>query len=649
MTKKTIYLVQAGYPFAGRGEKKGYFIPYAAGTLVAFAQSQPLIRDTYAFKDILYRFDDIETSAAVMDNPYLVGFSNYVWNFEYNKRFAKHLKMLYPHCRIVFGGHHIPPDSSVLNDCPYVDFLIHGEGEEPFAALLLALAANDSSVETVSNLSYRNADNVAVKTPDHPSNRTDYPSPYLTGVFERLLDNEDVDFFAIVETNRGCPFRCTYCDWGISKTGLKVFPEQRLREEVRWIADHAIDYCFAADANFGILDRDETIADALITSKQTTGYPSRFDVTYSKGREDIVFRIAKKMFDARMFRGPSVSLQTLNPQALDNIGRHNMTLDSYAGLLARYKEAGIPAYSEMILGLPGETYESFCRGIGTLLELGQHNYIDIFRCELLPNAPMSTPGYKEKHRIKTIRTPSVQHHIPPRKGEVHGYSDIVVETATMSAEQWLQANMFALLVQSCHHMGLLKYVAIYLHRTRHTAYDGFYNALLSWLECAKETFTGGIFASMKRVYENFLASGTELSYVNPVFGNLTWFPEEGAFLELARSSDAFYADMRAFLKKFIADKNLLDDLLVFQQGVIKQPEVQERVLSLRYDWAVFFAPENEDDIEGPRLASNRLFMPCPDTTHTWEEYARENVWFGRRAGKTVYFEGACGKDTEYAG
>ncbi len=87
---------------------------------------------------------------------------------------------------------------------------------------------------------------------------------------------------------------------------------------------------FSADANFGILDRDEAIADALIESKQKTGYPVRFDVTYAKGREDIVFRIAQKMFNARMFRGPSVSLQTLNPDALDNIGRRNMTLDSYS-------------------------------------------------------------------------------------------------------------------------------------------------------------------------------------------------------------------------------------------------------------------------------------------------------------------------------
>ena len=87
----------------------------------------------------------------------------------------------------------------------------------------------------------------------------------------------------------------------------------------------------------------------------------RFDVTYAKGREDAVFTTAKKLFDAGLFKGPSLSFQTLSPEALENIGRSNMPLESFTSLLARYKEAGIPAYSEMILGLPGETYESFAR------------------------------------------------------------------------------------------------------------------------------------------------------------------------------------------------------------------------------------------------------------------------------------------------
>jgi hypothetical protein len=154
---------------------------------------------------------------------------------------------------------------------------------------------------------------------------------------------------------------------------------------------------------------------------------------------------------------------------------------------------------------------------------------------------------------------------------------------------------------------------------------------------------------MKRLYEDFLKTGAELSYVHAVYGNLTWFPEEGAFLELARAADAFYADMRAFLKKYIREDDLLDDLLAFQQGVIKQPGVAQRDLSLRYDWTSYFESDKSHETKKPRLAPNRLRLCCDEVTHTWEDYARETVWFGRRAGKTVYFDTSCSIHTEYTG
>lgn len=616
---------------------KAVYLPYAIGLLVAYAWQNETVRNTYELGRFVFTREHIDQAVGSFDNPFLVGFSTYVWNAEYNHCFARILKDRFPNCLIVFGGHNVPPDTSLLEQCDYIDILVHGQGEEAFRSLLVALA-HGGDLADIPNISYRDTrgnprsnDTIAINAP-----LEDYPSPYLTGLFDDLIEkNKDYAFSAILETSRDCPFGCAFCDWGQLKSKTRRFSMERVLREIDWFADHKICYIWGGDANFGTYKEDAEIARYLVETKTAKGYPQLFNMNYSKTNVDGVFEINRLLHAAKMSRGVPLSFQSLLPEVLDNIHRRNMDLESFSRLIALYNEADVPMYSELIIGLPGETYESFCRGIGTLLELGQHNYIDIFRCELLPNAPMSTPQYIERHRIKTIRTPSVQHHIPPRKGEVYGYSDIVVETATMSADQLLQANMFALLVQSCHHMGLLKYVAIYLHRTRHTPYDGFYTALLSWLECAKETFTGRIFASMKRVYEDFLASGTELSYVNPVFGNLTWFPEEGLFLELARSSDAFYADMRVVLKNYISEDDLLEDLMVYQQGVLKQPGVQERVLPLRYDWTAYFESDGSDETQRPRLAPNSLHLSCAEATHTWEDYARENVWFGRRAGKTM--------------
>ncbi len=634
MSGKNIYFIQPGYSFGEGGQKPGAYIPYASGAIAAFAWDNTYIKGTFILKDFVFLFEDIDEAAGRLDTPFLCAFSNYVWNFEYNKSFAQKIKSLYPECITVFGGHQIPPDSGLLDSYPYIDFLIHGEGEEPFAELLTALGSQNR-FESIPGLSYRSKNGTAVNNPESFSKRSDYPSPYQTGVFDRLLEENDVDFFAIIETNRGCPHNCTYCDWGISKNRIKVFPFSRVEDDIAWISAHKIEYCFAADANFGILDRDLQIADLLIDSKQNTGYPMRFDVTYAKGREDAVFTTAKKLFDAGLFKGPSLSFQTLSPEALENIGRSNMPLESFTSLLARYKEAGIPAYSEMILGLPGETYESFCKGIGTLLKHGQHNYIDIFRCELLVNAPMSQPEYREKHGIKTVFTPSIQHHIKPRQGVINGYSEIVVATDTMSTAMWVKANLFAMLVQSCHHMGLLKFFAVYLFREKNVDYADFYMALVNEFERLPGK-CGTIYREMKSIYTSFPQDGRELSYYNPIFGDLTWFPEEGAFLEYAFHLDDFYNELSSFLKGFEIATEIYQDLLLFQKSVIKLPGLNEVKLSLNYNWQEYFADLNAADVPELTRIPNSVVLSDNRNPDNWEDFARENVWFGRRAGRTMF-------------
>ena len=89
------------------------------------------------------------------------------------------------------------------------------------------------------------------------------PSPFLEGAFDSIMAaNPSESWIGLWETNRGCPFRCTFCDWG-SATAAKVtkFGEERLYREVDWFADKKIEYIFCCDANFGILKRDVDIAE----------------------------------------------------------------------------------------------------------------------------------------------------------------------------------------------------------------------------------------------------------------------------------------------------------------------------------------------------------------------------------------------------
>ena len=87
------------------------------------------------------------------------------------------------------------------------------------------------------------------------------------------------------------------------------------------------------------------------------------------------------------------------------IGRKNLTMEHFSALMEKYNAVGIPTYSELILGLPGETKDSFCRGLCKLLESGQHNSLSVYYLEMLPNSDIADKGYIQKHGIQVIKVP----------------------------------------------------------------------------------------------------------------------------------------------------------------------------------------------------------------------------------------------------
>ena len=58
---------------------------------------------------------------------------------------------------------------------------------------------------------------------------------------------------------------------------------------------------------------------------------------------------------------------------------------------------GIKTFSDIILGLPEETYQSFTEGVGKLVSMGQHNRIQFNNLSILPNTEMGDPEYLEKY------------------------------------------------------------------------------------------------------------------------------------------------------------------------------------------------------------------------------------------------------------
>ena len=623
---KKVFLVQPGYLFGN--EKKSAFLPYAAATLAAYAFSEKEIAGRYVFSGFICFFEEYETALQKLKGADVVGFSNYVWNYTYNCELAKRVKRENPQCTVIFGGHQISPETTPLSQLPYVDFLVFGEGEASFTALLCALP-DGKAIREIPGIAYRSPSGNVTVTREARCTSAELPSPYLSGTFDELLRAyPDVSFTALFETNRGCPYRCAYCDWGTAKGGVRLFPMERIRAEIEWFASHKIEACFAADANFGMFPRDEEIAELLIAAKRKTGYPQHFDVTYAKSEDPRVLRIACALVREKMSNGPAISFQSLNPAVLNAIGRENMPLDRFVETLKAYEANGLRPYSELILGLPEETYESFVRGIGTLLALDQHSYLDIFRCEILSNSVLATAEMREKYGIRTVFVPSSLHHVKADESKrSFGRSEIVVATSTMSEADMLRANLFSMTVQSCHFMGLTKYIAMFLFRQKGVPYEVFYEKLTALL-----AQNDAVFAALKERYAAYLRGEGEIACEDGEFGGITWFPEELFFLRSLKRLDGFYEQIRPLAAAFLPETELLSELLRYQRLFAVTPEARKKTEEFSFDFYGFFHGET------PHPARRRLrVVITPPYYPDWAQCARYTVWYGRRRSGTDAF------------
>jgi putative methyltransferase len=337
------------------------------------------------------------------------------------------VKAKYPACVIVFGGPQVRDDD--LSNWPFIDRIVLQEGEKKFVKLLAELSGTTVDCEA------------------HDLN--DFPSPYSRGLYDYVFEKyPEMTFQAIVETNRGCPFSCDFCYWGQAFDIKKVRHRsiEYVREEAEWIAKNQIKYVFMADANYGMFPRDLEVAQVYADVRQRFNYPDKVRVCWGKNREEQVFQTALVFSKAGVAKGITLARQSNDLQVLKNISRSNIKLDVYSKLQERYQAAGIPTYTEIILGLPGETVESFKKGVEEIV--GSPTQLFIYHCSILPNTEMAKPEYLAKHGIKTVRVPLAEIHCEIRKPDnVVEYEDIVIATNTMSVHEWMTCAVYSWITQ----------------------------------------------------------------------------------------------------------------------------------------------------------------------------------------------------------
>lgn len=349
-------------------------------------------------------------NAPVIAGPAVLLYSHYIWTSSAMLSWSAKAKKDNPLAINVHGGPDVPkyePDvERYFADHPSVDIAVHGEGEitacEILEVLADALLTGDpvdlSLLDTVPGLSYRGADGFAVRTADRDriSELEDIPSPYLTGEFQVWADAKVPNI--VLETNRGCPYGCTFCDWG-SATASKVrkFDMERVYGELEWCASNGITDIAFADANFGMYERDIDIARRAAELKTQYGFPRDLGTNYAKNSVKHLKPIVDILVQADILAKGLLSLQSMDQDTLSVINRANIKLEKYESLAAEFRANDLPLYVDLMMGLPGSTVESFRNDLQECVD--REVYPKVHPTQLLVNSPMNEAAYRKKNGI----------------------------------------------------------------------------------------------------------------------------------------------------------------------------------------------------------------------------------------------------------
>ena len=621
---KRLYLSQINNSFGGQA-----FLPYSVGMLWSYAQSQADIARSYELGGLLFLREPLDRAADRIVDPDVLALSCYLWNWNYNMALAQLVKQKHPRCVIILGGPEVP-SSGFCSEIMFADYLVHDAGEITFAELLRSIRDCGDPGE-IRGISYKKH-SLGIKTESRArlADLSVLPSPYLTNVFAKLIsDNPSIAWHASQETHRGCPYSCTFCDWGSAVyTKIRQFDQPRLIQELGWFGANRIDLLYNCDANYGIYQRDIEITAHMVETKQRLGYPRKFRASYAKRSDDKVFTISKMLNDAGMSKGVTLSMQSMDPHTLAVIKRKNIAIEDFPPLVAKYREHGIPTYTELIIGLPGETLTSYKAGIEALLVGGQHDNLVIYTCMVLRNSEMADLDHMTAQGIVKQRVPLMDNHSSTSPDEIPEFNDIVIATASMPHSDWRQAYMISWMVQALHCLGLTQYLAMD-HWRVHGNYVDFYERLLRRYRHT-DTLLGDQIGRVEQLLDLMLEGVDDLGQSDPRFGDINWPVEELTFLQLRSAAARFYAELEPFLQGWMTDSHIRDAVDFQQRWIIGPDDRTNAQHSYDHDIPSMIAAALRAQ-HGPVISGTvSLEFTAAQYESSTESWARQVVWYGRK-------------------
>src|SRR6056300_1708936 len=375
------------------------------------------------------KYESVEEIYEEISGANIVMFSSYAWNYSIIDTLASFIKRNHPDVITVIGGPHIGTNEPEFLEQrkPLYDFICKPtKPGEPFMEDLINSYFENDGKPKIEDISWEMR-NLQTKNHNINTDISVYEEhfDYLKETLDYAKENK-MEPFMIIETTRGCPYKCVYCEWG-GGTGTKIIKKdlELVKRDIMALKKAGYRDAYLTDANFGAFeDRDIEIF--------RFAWHNNFNLTDISTMKSKSLERRKRLID-RWFeivgRGPethskaeggtdmwgetefvsvvpTVSIQCISDEAMRISKRVDLSMEDKLELSrhiekrCREEDFPVPAL-ELILGMPGSTLEDFYNEVEVIWNFKawssfRHDYM------FLPDSELNNIDYKKQHDIKTV-------------------------------------------------------------------------------------------------------------------------------------------------------------------------------------------------------------------------------------------------------
>jgi len=353
---------------------------YGVRRILAAVLADPQLRGAQvALVDVERPDVDAYVQALEELEPELIGISVYVWSTPCLVEVARRIKAKRPQTTIVFGG---PSARIAVFDLGpyapaqrYLDAVVSSEGEETFRDIARLPERSRAALESVPGLDLPLPVGWWRTAPRPPIAALDaIASPYQSGIMAR-------DAVAYLETYRGCPFSCAFCEWGADNGSKAVFSADYLARDLEAFARHRASAVFLVDAGLNLnrhAFRNLAEAESRVGFLRTTSFWSEIYPSLIR-EEHLAFLSSVKAG----YLG--IGLQSTDPAVLKDLQRpfDQRRLETVVRQVCDVAKAEL----QVIFGLPGDSPAGFRRTLEAARALPVS--VRAYGCLVLPDAFMT--------------------------------------------------------------------------------------------------------------------------------------------------------------------------------------------------------------------------------------------------------------------